>query len=354
MLRPDLYVLTNDEHWIMTPEAHKYAAAAGSFCFVTTENGEQQDIYNLTTGPGVQRSLCLNEVIDDSSSTQVEFPTGVGSQTTYWNAVWPPVEKQQDQLYHKQFAEAKQLEKKSWIDNEVFDLVDMRKFKPKNYVSGRWVPTIKTDKQGNFLRAKARWVLRGFEDKQKDYLQTDSPGSTRPGFRMSCQMAASKSWDLFHIDLKTAFLQGPSYDVNRDVVCQLPPEAGHPPKIAARLKKPAYGMNVAPRRWWNILDKALRSCGMVPTRADAVTYCILYSRVSKLGNTGYKRPSHSRTAQKTPSLNHVSDQKWKLHLKKKNRWIPLLLRGRKSINLFVDDLLGTGANDMEQRVLTRL
>ena len=90
---------------------------------------------------------------------------------------------------------------------------------------------------------------------------------------MSCQMAASKSWDLFHIALKTAFLEGHSNDVNRDVVCQLPPEASHPPYIAARLKKPAYGMNDALRRLWNILDKALRSYGMVPTRA--FTCCIL-------------------------------------------------------------------------------
>ena len=67
---------------------------------------------------------------------------------------------------------------------------------------------------------------------------------------MSCQMAASKGWDLLHIDLKTASLQGQSYDVNRDVVCQLPPEAGHPPYIAAGLKKPAYGMNDAPPRRW--------------------------------------------------------------------------------------------------------
>ena len=35
----DLYVLTDDEHWTMTPETHKYAAATGSFCVVTTENG---------------------------------------------------------------------------------------------------------------------------------------------------------------------------------------------------------------------------------------------------------------------------------------------------------------------------
>ena len=31
---------------------------------------------------------------------------------------------------------------------------------------------------------------------------------------------------------------------------------------------------------------------------DAVTCCILYSRVSELGNTGCKVPSHCRTAQK--------------------------------------------------------
>ena len=60
----------------------------------------------------------------------------------------------------------------------------------------------------------------------------------------------------------------------------------------------------------DILDKALRSYDMVLTRAD------LCSRVNKLGNTGDKGPSHSRTLQKTPSLNHVSNQKWKLHLKK--------------------------------------
>ena len=33
---------TNNEHWAMTPETHKYAAAAGSFCFVTKENQYQQ------------------------------------------------------------------------------------------------------------------------------------------------------------------------------------------------------------------------------------------------------------------------------------------------------------------------
>ena len=56
--------------------------------------------------------------------------------------------------YYKQLTEAKHLEYRSWVDNEVFDLIAMRKFKPRKYVTGRWVLTIKTDKQGNFLRPR--------------------------------------------------------------------------------------------------------------------------------------------------------------------------------------------------------
>ena len=46
--------------------------------------------------------------------------------------------------------------------------------------------------------------------------------------------------------------------------------------FAARMKKPAYGLHDAPRRWWNIVDKALLSYDLVPTRADPCTY-VLYS-----------------------------------------------------------------------------
>ena len=65
---PDLYVLTNDVHWTMTPETQKYAAAAGSFRFSMTENGEQQDKCNLITMPCVQRSLYLDGATNDFDS----------------------------------------------------------------------------------------------------------------------------------------------------------------------------------------------------------------------------------------------------------------------------------------------
>ena len=79
-------------------------------------------------------------------------------------------------------------------------------------------------------------------------------------------MQPARVGNIFHIDLKTAFLKGQSSSLNRDVVCQLAQEAGHPLYIAARLKKPAHGMNDAPRRWCNIVVKALCSYGMVLTR----------------------------------------------------------------------------------------
>ena len=70
---------------------------------------------------------------------------------------------QEVRVYYKQFVKAKLLECNSSVDNQFFDIVVLRKVKLTNYVPGRWVLTIQTDKQGNFFKAKARWVLRVFQ-----------------------------------------------------------------------------------------------------------------------------------------------------------------------------------------------
>ena len=85
-------------------------------------------------------------------------------------------------------------------------------------------------------------------------------------------------------------------------------------------------------------------------------FCRLFAHANLL--TRDKGPSHSSMAQKTPSLNHVSDQKWRLHLKKTQDPIGRSPATGKSvariINLFVGDLFGSRGNEMEHRVLTRL
>ena len=253
--------------------------------------------------------------------------------------------------YSKQFLEAKHAEYKSWVENEVFELVDLRKVKARNFVTGRWVLTIKRNPDGSFQKCKARWVLRGFLDKQKDEQQTDSPTATRPGFRLACQLAAINGWDISHVDLKTAFLQGEQYDHMRDVICQLPPESGHPPYIGARLVKPAYGMNDAPRQWWNKIDKALRGYGMIPTRADRCTY-VLYEPARTAGvktrDTGL-----CRTSDKYNDLSTV--EKAMDYLTDPIAGSPA--KGMKTVGvicLHVDDLFITGGTELERRVLSRL
>ena len=133
--------------------------------------------------------------------------------------------------YAKEIRAAKLDEFKSYLDNGALRLADKRKLsRDVNFLTGRWVLTVKVDKNGYFSKFKARWVCRGFQDKHAWEQQTDSPTATRYGFRLVAQCAANNFWDLFHLDLKTAFLQGEHYNLeSRSVVIQLPHDIGLPP-----------------------------------------------------------------------------------------------------------------------------
>ena len=115
----------------------------------------------------------------------------------------------------KKIRRAKLEDFKSYLDNGAIRFLDKHtlKFGPggTNGLTGRWVLTVKVDKDGNFSKSKARWVCRGFQDKHGWEQQTDSPTATQCGFRLVCQHSASSLWDLFHLDLTTAFLQGEHY-----------------------------------------------------------------------------------------------------------------------------------------------
>ena len=138
--------------------------------------------------------------------------------------------------YAKEIKQAKLEEFRSFLDFTAMTFRDKRRHKIDNYVTGRWVLTIKVDKDGQFKKFKARWVCRGFQDAQKYDLQTDSPTATKYGFRVASQHAASMYWDLLHLDLKTAFLQGETYDLDRRVIhVQLPTDIGLPPWLVCAL-----------------------------------------------------------------------------------------------------------------------
>ena len=99
--------------------------------------------------PCVQRSLYLNERTNNSGNMKIEVPEGVdgrtrdvlercmgtcgraaGTRANRRSRARKEASAQKVQGYYKQFADPKHLEHKSCVDNEVFDLIDMRKVKP--------------------------------------------------------------------------------------------------------------------------------------------------------------------------------------------------------------------------------
>ena len=103
--------------------------------------------------------------------------------------------------------------------------------------------------------------------------------------------------------------QGQSNGVNRDVVCQLSSEAGHPPYFAARLKKLAYGMNEkkmsldADGTFWT------RHCVFLTwfphELTDVVMCCTQPKHVDQIGT---KRTLHSDAGLMTSHLNRVFEK----------------------------------------------
>eukprot|EP00439_Symbiodinium_sp_Y106_P008403 s13465_g1.t1 len=81
--------------------------------------------------------------------------------------------------YAKEIRAAKLEEFKSYLDNDAIRLTDRRQLhRDVNFLTGRWVLTVKVDKNGYFSKFKARWVCRGFQDKFAWDQQTDSPTAT--------------------------------------------------------------------------------------------------------------------------------------------------------------------------------
>ena len=145
--------------------------------------------------------------------------------------------------------------------------------------------------------------------------------------------------------LKTAFLQGEAYDQSRDIICQIPPEMGYPPHIGARTKKPAYGLNDAPRRRWNILDSsALRSYGLVPTRADRCTYVYYGKQLPKPALVSEKKSS--TTFDLEGAVDYLMDPVSGNNAK--NRQV------HGAVSVHVDDLLMTGDDVFAKEIMGRL
>ena len=79
----------------------------------------------------------------------------------------------------------------------------------KSVVSSKWIYKIKHTADKSMKKYKARFVARGFSQKEGiDYEETFAPVARYTSIRAIMALVSMMKWDLHQMDVKTAFLNG--------------------------------------------------------------------------------------------------------------------------------------------------
>nr|GFB94629.1 retrovirus-related Pol polyprotein from transposon TNT 1-94 [Tanacetum cinerariifolium] len=119
----------------------------------------------------------------------------------------------------------------------------------------KWLFKNKHDEEQTVIKNKSRLVVRGYRQEEGiDFKESFAWVARMEAIRIFLAYAAHKSFTLFQMDVKTAFLHGSL----KEDVCVCEPEgfidADHPSHVY-KLKKALYGLKQAPRAWYNELLK---------------------------------------------------------------------------------------------------
>nr|GFB51518.1 retrovirus-related Pol polyprotein from transposon TNT 1-94 [Tanacetum cinerariifolium] len=142
---------------------------------------------------------------------------------------------------------------------DVWELVD----KPLciNVINLKWLWKNKHDEENIVIRNKSRLVAKGYAQKEGvDFEESFAPVARMEAVRLFIAYATHKSFTIYHMDVKTAFLYGP---LKEEVYVNQPDgfvDPYHPDQVY-RLKKALYGLKQAPRAWYDELSKFLLSKG---------------------------------------------------------------------------------------------
>jgi len=161
-------------------------------------------------------------------------------------------------------------EYQSIIKNDVWDIVPRPE--KKSVVTSKWIFKIKHAIDGSIDKFKARFVARGFSQKEGiDYTETFAPIARYSTIRSIISLASTMGWKLHQMDVKTAFLNGV---VEEEVYMeQLEGFVIHDRETHVyKLKKALYGLKQAPRAWYSHIDSYLTDLGFSRTTADDNLY----------------------------------------------------------------------------------
>ncbi|GJZ34225.1 retrovirus-related pol polyprotein from transposon TNT 1-94, partial [Tanacetum coccineum] len=142
----------------------------------------------------------------------------------------------------------------------------------KNFINLKWLWKNKRDEENTIIRNKSRLVAKGYAQKEGiDFEESFAPVARLEAVRLFIAYAAHKSFTVYQMDVKTAFLYGP---LKEEVYVNQPDgfvDPYHPDKVY-RLKKALYGLKQAPRAWYDELSNFLVSNGFSKGSIDPTLF----------------------------------------------------------------------------------
>ncbi|KAK1603447.1 hypothetical protein QYE76_037309, partial [Lolium multiflorum] len=173
-------------------------------------------------------------------------------------------------LDSNKWQEAMKSEMGSMYDNKVWTLVDLPD--SRKAVENKWIFKRKTDADGNITVYKARLVAKGFRQIQGvDYDETFSPVAKLKSVRILLAIAAFFDYEIWQMDVKTAFLNG---DIEEELY-MVQPKGFVDPKNAdkvCKLQRSIYGLKQASRSWNRRFDKVIKNFGFIQCHGEACIY----------------------------------------------------------------------------------
>lgn len=170
----------------------------------------------------------------------------------------------------KVWKEAMQEEYRSIIKNNVWEVVP--KPADKSVVSSKWIYKLKHAADGRIEKYKARFVARGFSQKEGiDYDETFAPVARYTFIRTIFSLVSIFGWKMYQMDVKTAFLNG---NIEQEVFVEQPEGFVLHSKEThvCRLRKTLYGLKQASRGWYERIDGFLKDLGFQKNDANSNIY----------------------------------------------------------------------------------
>ncbi|GKA17883.1 retrotransposon protein, putative, ty1-copia subclass [Tanacetum coccineum] len=200
--------------------------------------------------------LCLNVEVEEHSLGDLNEPTSykaamLDSESNKW-------------------IDAMNAEIQSMMDNMVWVLVDL----PPGCktVGSRWLFKKKTDMDGIVHVYKARLVAKGYTQLYGvDYEETFSPVADIRAIRILISIAAYYDYEIWQMDVKTAFLNG---YLDEDIYMVQPEgfvDPNHPRKVC-KLQRSIYGLKQASRSWNKRFDEEIKMFGFTQNLDEPCVY----------------------------------------------------------------------------------